>query len=41
MVLVTIWLGDPKSNKVLGPTEQRTRIERGCLFLPGSSMGVL
>jgi hypothetical protein len=22
-------------------TEQRTRIERGCLFLPGSSMGVL
>jgi hypothetical protein len=23
------------------PTEQRTRIERGRLFLPGSSMGVL
>jgi hypothetical protein len=22
-------------------TEQRTRIERGCLLLPGSSMGVL
>jgi hypothetical protein len=22
-------------------TEQRTRIDRGCLFLPGSIMGVL